>query len=88
MEPPERDTKMTEDKMVYYGEVIFFDPKKGYGFILWEIDGTSQKDLFVHFSDINMEGFKTLYKQQKVSFSLGVNVRGEPKAINITVLKN
>lgn len=74
--------------VIYYGEVIFFDPKKGYGFVLWEIDGVKQKDLFVHFSDLQMDGFKTLYKGQKVSFGLGTNVRGEPKAINVVVLKH
>jgi cold shock protein len=79
---------MSNDKQVYYGEVIFFNPKKGYGFLLWNIDGTQQKDLFVHFSDIHMDGFKTLYKNQKVQFSLGVNVRGDPKAIEVVVLKS
>jgi CspA family cold shock protein len=79
---------MSDDKVVYYGEVIFFDPKKGYGFISWEIDGIKQKDCFLHFSDIACEGFKTVYKQQRVSFSLGTNVRGDPKAINVTILKN
>lgn len=74
--------------MVYYGEVIFFDPKKGYGFLLWEIDGVKQKDLFVHFSDLDMEGFKTIYKNQKVQFGLGTNVRGDPKAVNVVILKN
>jgi cold shock CspA family protein len=44
--------------------------------------------MFVHFTDISCEGFKTLYKQQKVSFGVGVNKRGEPKAVNVEVLKN
>jgi cold shock protein len=79
---------MSNDKQVYYGEVIFFDPKKGYGFVSWDIDGVKQGDMFVHFSDIAMDGFKTLYKQQKVQFSIGTNVRGEPKAIEVIVLKN
>jgi cold shock protein len=72
----------------YVGEVLWFDPRKGYGFILWHKDGVQQKDLFAHFSDIFCEGFKTLYKGQKVSFGLGVNMRGDPKAIEIEVLKN
>lgn len=72
----------------FTGEVIWFDPKKGYGFIGWEKDGVRQKDLFVHFSDVVSEGFKTLYKHQKVSFGLGVNKRGEDKATEVTVLKN
>lgn len=76
------------DLEVFYGEVIFFNPKTGFGFIAWEKDGVKQKDMFAHFSDITMSGFKTLFKSQKVSFSVGQNKRGEPKAINITVLTN
>lgn len=72
----------------YNGEVLWFDPKRGYGFIGWEKDGVKQKDLFAHFSDIVCEGFKTLYKGQKVSFGLGVNKHGDPKAIEITVIKS
>lgn len=72
----------------YNGEVLWFDPKRGYGFIGWEKDGVKQKDLFAHFSDIICEGFKTLYKGQKVSFGLGVNKHGDPKAIEITVIKS
>ena len=72
----------------FYGEVIFFDPKRGYGFILWSKAEAQQKDLFVHFSDIVCEGYKTLYKGQKVSFGLGMNKNGIPKAINVLILKN
>jgi CspA family cold shock protein len=72
----------------FFGEVIWFNPMSGFGFIGWEKDGEKQKDMFVHFSDVNCEGFKTLYKHQKVSFELGTNKRGEPKAINVEVMKN
>ena len=75
-------------EILYYGEVIFFDPVKGYGFLLWEIEQVKQKDLFVHFSDVKMDGFKTLYKGQKVSFSLGTNRHGNPKAVNVQVLNH
>jgi cold shock CspA family protein len=78
---------MSDDK-VYYGSVCWFDPKRGFGFISWEIDGVPQKDLFLHFSDIACEGFKTVYKLQRVQFGLGTNVRGDPKAINVVILKN
>lgn len=76
------------DNIKFFGEVIFFDPKAGYGFLKWENNGEAQKDMFVHYSDISCEGFKTLYKGQKVSFELGVNKHGAPKAINVAVLKN
>jgi CspA family cold shock protein len=70
---------------VFSGEVIFFG-KKGYGFIKWEDEAVPQKDLFVHFSDINCEGFKLLKKGQLVNFQVGQNFRGEPKAIEVTVI--
>lgn len=73
-------------KEEFIGEVIWFN--HGYGFIAWEKEGVKQKDLFVHFSDIIFEGYKTLHKEQKVSFSLGMNIRGIPKAIEVTVLRH
>lgn len=75
---------MSEDK-IYYGEVCWFSSKKGYGFLAWEIDGVKQTDMFCHFSDIISDGFKTLYTNQKVSFSIGTNKHGSPKATNIVV---
>ena len=42
--------------------------------------------MFVHFSDINIEGFKTLKKGQVVSFGVGENNKGQPKAIDVSVL--
>lgn len=67
----------------FEGEVVWFDNKAGYGFIA----RPDEKDLFVHFSDINCEGFKTIKKGQKVSFTLGKNNKGAPKATDVTVLK-
>lgn len=64
------------------GIVVYFNAKKGYGFISWGKD----KDMFVHYSDINMEGFKVLQANQKVKFELGVNFKGEPKAIKVEVI--
>lgn len=72
----------------YMGEVLWFDPKRGFGFIGWDKEGEKQKDLFVHFSDVSCEGFKTLYKGQKVTFELGVNKHGDPKATEVLVLKH
>lgn len=77
---------MSEEK--FYGEILWFDPKRGFGFVGWEKEGVKQKDMFVHFSDIVCEGFKTLFKHQKVSFNLGTNKRGEPKATNVEIMKN
>jgi len=72
---------------VFVGEVLWFDAKRGYGFIGWRKDNVEQKDLFAHFSDIECEGFKTLYKGQKVSFGVGTNKHGDPKAVNIKISK-
>lgn len=70
----------------FEGEVIWFDNRAGYGFVEWSIENVKQKDLFVHFSDINCEGFKTIKKGQKVSFTIGVNNKGVPKATDVTAL--
>lgn len=71
----------------YIGTVLWFDSKKGYGFIAWEEQGNAKPDLFVHFSDINVQGFKTIKKEQKVSFTLGLNNKGQPKAIDVQILQ-
>jgi CspA family cold shock protein len=77
------------NKEIFYGTVDWFNAQKGYGFINWsDNEGNKQEDMFVHFSDINCEGFKTLHKEQKVSFEVGVNRDGEPKAVNVVVLRN
>ena len=76
---------MEEDR-VYFGEVCWFSNMKGYGFLTWSIDGVSQPDIFAHFSDIACEGFKSLTKEQKVSFSIGLNRHGDKKAVNIQVI--
>jgi CspA family cold shock protein len=76
-----------EDKLMHTGIVIFFSPKRGFGFLDWSIDGVKQKDLFVHYSDLAMDGFKTLHKDQTVSFNVGKNKHGIDKAIDVIVLK-
>lgn len=68
----------------YEGTVVWFDNRNGYGFIQWAIGAKVQEDMFVHFSDVNCEGFKTLKKGQKVTFTIGQNNRSQPKAVNVT----
>lgn len=75
---------MQEEK--YYGEVIWFNAKDGFGFLDWSKNGVKQKDMFCHFSDVNCEGYRTLKKGQKVTFSIGKNNRGEDKAVDVTVI--
>ena len=76
-----------EDVKTYIGVVIWFSAKKSFGFLEWEISGVKQNDMFVHFSDINMQGFKTLSAGQKVSFQIGTNKNGDPKAIAVTPIQ-
>lgn len=54
------------------GTVKWFSEKKGYGFLEQE-DG---RDVFVHYSSIDMPGFKTLAEGEKVSFDLEESDRG------------
>ena len=49
------------------GTVKWFNDSKGFGFITPDGGG---EDLFAHFSEINMQGFKTLKEGQKVSFEI------------------
>ncbi len=60
------------------GTVKWFNNKKGFGFIQQE-DG---QDLFVHYSSIQTDGFKTLNEGDQVSFEVENSDRG-PKAINV-----
>ena len=55
------------------GTVKWFDGKKGFGFIVPDDGG---KELFVHHSDIEMEGFKDLNDGQAVEFEVGQGQKG------------
>lgn len=54
------------------GIVKWFSDKKGYGFIETE----SGKDLFVHYTAVTMQGFKTLAQRDRVSFDIKESERG------------
>jgi len=71
---------MQEEK--YIGKVVWFDASLGYGFISRE----NETDLFVYWSDIVSEGFKTLKKGQEVAFSIGLSNRKQPKAVDVVVV--
>jgi len=61
------------------GKVKWFNESKGYGFITAD-DGS--KDVFVHYSSITGDGFKTLREGQAVSYEVGDSPKG-PTATNV-----
>jgi CspA family cold shock protein len=61
------------------GKVKWFNDAKGFGFIE---QGNGGKDIFVHFSAIQDEGFKTLREGQEVSFDVVEGPKG-PQATNV-----
>jgi CspA family cold shock protein len=63
------------------GKVKWFNDAKGYGFI----ETTEGKDIFVHYSAIQKDGFKTLAEGQEVSFDIVEGAKG-PQAANVTSL--
>ncbi|AXG45194.1 cold-shock protein [Photorhabdus sp. RW14-46] len=64
------------------GNVKWFNESKGFGFITPE-DGS--KDVFVHFSAIQITGFKTLAEGQKVEFEITDGAKG-PSAVNVVAI--
>lgn len=64
------------------GKVKWFNAAKGYGFI----EQTDGEDLFVHFSEIKSDGYKSLDEGQAVSFDVGTGKNNKPQATNVTVL--
>ena len=64
------------------GSVKWFNDKLGYGFIVCnELD----EDVFVHYSEIQMDGYKSLKEGDKVSFDFDTE---EGKAKNVNVIQN
>ncbi|WP_283777724.1 cold-shock protein [Parendozoicomonas callyspongiae] len=68
------------------GKVKWFNNAKGYGFILPGNEDNGE-DLFVHYSSINMEGYKTLKAGQLVSYDIIQGPKGL-HAINIGILSS
>ena len=63
------------------GTVKWFNNQKGYGFISDE----QGNDVFVHYSGLNMEGFKSLDEGAEVEFDVVIGAKG-PQATNVTKL--
>ena len=65
------------------GVVKWFNGEKGYGFIARD---NEEKDVFVHFSAINAEGFRTLREGQRVEFEVVEGEKG-PQAQNVDLIE-
>lgn len=61
------------------GKVKWFNPAKGYGFIT----GDDGNEVFVHFSAIQSDGYKTLEDGQAVNYEINNGDKG-PQAVNVT----
>ncbi|MFX1321362.1 MAG: cold shock domain-containing protein [Promethearchaeota archaeon] len=67
------------------GYVKWFSNKKGYGFITMDSED-EQEDVFVHFSNINMDGFRKLEQGDEVEFEINESKEGKgPEALNVRV---
>ncbi|KPW69435.1 Cold-shock protein, DNA-binding [Pseudomonas cannabina] len=80
--------------MMKEGKVKWFNNAKGYGFINAKVNGKNPEkdeyggdDLLVHFSTIEMDGYKTVKAGQKVSFDIIEGPKGQ-HAVNIRAVKD
>lgn len=79
---PARTSSGILDSATQTGTVKWFNEAKGYGFLSRDDGG---KDVFVHFSAIAGEGFKTLAEGARVEFEVEQGQKG-PQAGNVTVI--
>lgn len=64
------------------GTVKWFSREKGYGFIIGE-DGN---EVFIHHTNINMKGFRSLHEDDRVSYEIGEGNNGRTQAVNVKLL--
>ncbi|MCK4665038.1 MAG: cold shock domain-containing protein [Bacteroidales bacterium] len=64
------------------GKVKWFDAIKGYGYII----GEDESEIFVHFNQINKEGYKKLIKDQIVTYEIMEGEKG-PQASNVSIVE-
>lgn len=62
------------------GTVRFYNPRKGYGFI---VDSVTGQDVFVHFTGIVGEGFKMLKSSTEVEYKVDTDKAGKSRAVDV-----
>ena len=72
---------LMEEQLMNRGTVKWFNNQKGFGFI----SDAEGNDVFVHYSGLNMEGYKSLEEGQEVEFEVIEGAKG-PQATNVTRL--
>lgn len=60
--------------------VKWFNAQKGYGFL---VDSETNEDVFCHYSQLQMEGFKSLHEDDIVEYELGAGKDGRKQAVNV-----
>jgi cold shock protein len=73
---------MREVKLMAQGTVKWFNGEKGFGFIAPDDGG---KDVFVHYSEVQGSGFRTLEENQRVQFDIEQGPKG-PQAVGVTAV--
>ena len=73
---------MREVKLMAQGTVKWFNGEKGFGFIAPDDGG---KDVFVHYSEVQGSGFRTLEENQRVQFEIAQGPKG-PQAVGVTAV--
>jgi CspA family cold shock protein len=66
------------------GNIVWFSGPKGFGFVK---AATTGDEYFVHFSNIEMQGYKSLNQNDPVTFDVELGPKGRPQAINVRVVK-
>ena len=70
------------------GTVKWFDNRKGYGFVVAPEGEEDSRDVFVHYTKIQMDGFKKLETGDTVSYDRFIDDKGRPQADNVVLLES
>lgn len=68
------------------GIVNWFDSQRGFGFLTGRSGQYNGKDIFVHFSAIQMEGYRTLVEGAEVTYEVEIGPKNKPQACNVRAI--